>query len=144
MSASIYNLPQPGPAPACPLPSLPSYDSDISIYSQDSDDCEWVLEMDPLDLFSEVAPPAAGTCDASFESSDDDDSAPATPTSAVNKSLPKGAHLSFSPRFLILIPLQHQQESESESEGDKPVAGVAVEKRTTFLKTLKAKLFRKV
>ncbi len=150
MPASIYNLPKPGPPPACALPSLPSYgdadisiysqesfceeeyDDDVSIYSQDSDDCEWVLEMDPLDLFSEVAPPAADTCAASFESSDDDDSAPATPTSALDEV----SHPSFSP--------QHQQESGSESEGEKPVVGVAVEKRVTFLKTLKAKLLRKI
>ncbi|KAK0192346.1 hypothetical protein F5146DRAFT_1136114 [Armillaria mellea] len=144
MPASIYNLPKPGPPPACALPSLPSYgdadisiysqesfceeeyDDDVSIYSQDSDDCEWVLEMDPLDLFSEVAPPAADTCAASFESSDDDDSAPATPTD-------EESHPSFSP-----------QESESESEGEKPVVRVVVEKRATFLKTLKAKLLRKM
>ncbi|KAK0445109.1 hypothetical protein EV421DRAFT_1937322 [Armillaria borealis] len=150
MPASICNLPKPGPPPACTLPSLPSYgdadisiysqesfreeeyEDDASIYSQDSDDCEWVLEMDPLDLFSEVAPPAVDTCAASFESSDDDDSAPATPTSALDE----GSHLSFSP--------QHQQESESESEGEKPVVRVAVEKRATFLKTLKAKLLRKM
>ncbi|KAK0232468.1 hypothetical protein EDD85DRAFT_956315 [Armillaria nabsnona] len=153
MPASIYNLPKPGPPPACALPSLPSYgdadisiysqesfceeeyEDDVSIYSQDSDDCEWVLEMDPLDLFSEVAPPAADTCAASFESSDDDDSAPATPTSAANEA----SHPSFSPRFL-----PSPQESESESEGEKPVPGVAVEKRATFLKTLKAKLLRKM
>ncbi|KAG7446772.1 uncharacterized protein BT62DRAFT_1005153 [Guyanagaster necrorhizus] len=137
MPSSIYNLPHPGPSPACPLPSLPSYeddisiysqesfreeeyDDDVSIYSQDSDDCEWVLEMDPLDSFSEVAPPAADMRDGSFESSDDDDSAPATPTSA------------------------QQQESESESEGNKPVTGVVVEKRPTSLKTLKAKLLRRM
>ncbi|KAK0496204.1 hypothetical protein EDD18DRAFT_1352950 [Armillaria luteobubalina] len=147
MPASIYNLPKPGPPPACTLPSLPSYgdadisiysqesfceeeyDDDVSIYSQDSDDCEWVLEMDPLDLFSKVAPPAADSCAASFESSDDDDSAPATLTSALNE----GSHPSFS-----------AQESESESEGEKPVVVVVVEKRATFLRTLKAKLLRKM
>ncbi|SJL12871.1 uncharacterized protein ARMOST_16303 [Armillaria ostoyae] len=156
MPVSIYNLPKPGPPPACALPSLPSYgdadisiysqesfceeeyEDDVSIYSQDSDDCEWVLEMDPLDLFSEVAPPAADTRAASFESSDDDDSALATPTSALDE----GSHPSFSPRFLASP--QHQQESESESEGKKPVVGVAVEKRANFLKTLKAKLLRKM
>ncbi|KAK0211449.1 hypothetical protein IW262DRAFT_1467928 [Armillaria fumosa] len=146
MPASIYNLPKPGPPPTCALPSLPSYgdadisiysqesfceeeyDDDVSVYSQDSDDCEWVLEMDPLDLFSEVAPPAADTCTASLESSDDD-SAPATPTSALDE----GSHPSFS-----------AQESESESEGEKPVVVVAVEKGATFLRTLKARLLRKM
>ncbi|KAG7451563.1 uncharacterized protein BT62DRAFT_1000820 [Guyanagaster necrorhizus] len=66
------------------------------------------------------------------------------PTSAVDESLPKGAHLSLSPRFLAPPQQQQESESESESEGDKPVIGVVVEKRPTFLKKLKAKLLRRM